>query len=124
MQMKRLGMLLAGAGLIAASGAIFSAQADNNRWLPTCKAQRRVSMNTPARSIRAMVALTALVLVAGPNAQAFATISDPATGQRVLLGTDVLTPVPGVRIEAESKSKEPLIRVAPQCSYCFGFDPG
>jgi hypothetical protein len=29
--MKRLGMLLAGAGLIAATGAIFSAQADNNR---------------------------------------------------------------------------------------------
>ena len=76
--MKRLGMLLAGAGLIAASGAIFSAQADNN-------------------------------------------ISDPATDQRVLLGTDFVAPVPGVRIEADSKSKVPLIRVAPQCSYCYGF---
>ena len=75
--MKRLGTLLAGLGLIAASGAIFSAQADNK-------------------------------------------ISDPATDQRVLLGTDVVAPVPGVRIEADSKSKVPLIRVATQCPSCYG----
>jgi hypothetical protein len=68
--------------------------------------------------------MIAAVLVAGPNTQAFATISNPATDQRVLLGTDVAAPVPGVRIEAESKSKEPLIRVAPTCPGCFHFDGG
>jgi hypothetical protein len=77
------------------------------------------SMNIPTRSIRTLVALTALVLFAGSNTQAFATISDPATGQTVLLGTDVVAPVPGVRIEADTKSKEPLIRVAPHCPNCF-----
>ena len=87
-------------------------------------------MNTPTRSIHAAVGLAALILVAAPAIQAFATISNPATDQRVLLGTDVAAPVPGVRIEADTKSKESLIRVAPyhtggggSCGSCF-FDGG
>jgi hypothetical protein len=80
-------------------------------------------MNTRAHRIRAFVALMALALAAGPNTQAFARISNPATDQRTLVGTDVLAPVPSVRIEAETKSKAPLIRVAPHCEDCV-FDPG
>jgi hypothetical protein len=73
-------------------------------------------MNTPVRGIRALVALTLLVLVAGPNTQAFATISNPARDKTMLVGTDVVDPVmAGVRSEADSKSKLPLIRVAPGC---------
>jgi hypothetical protein len=41
----------------------------------------------------------------------------------MLVGTDALAPVPGVRIEADSKSKVPIIRVAPKCPGCF-VDPG
>ena len=82
-------------------------------------------MSTPTQRIRTSVALIALALIAGPNTQAFATISDPATPQTMLVGTDVVAPVPGVRIEADSKSKVPLIRVAPHCPDCYGeFDEG
>lgn len=83
-------------------------------------------MNTPVRGIRALVVLAALVLVAGPNTQAFATISNPTRDKTMLVGTDVVGPVmAGVRSEADSKSKLPLIRVAPGCpSGCFHFYGG
>ena len=82
-------------------------------------------MNISAQNIRAFIAATAFGLVAGLNAQAFATISPFATDQTTLVGTGVVAPVPGVRIEAHAKSKEPLIRVAPLCPDCRyheGFD--
>src|SRR5215472_12755456 len=77
---------------------------------------KEVPMNA-AQSIRAFAALTALGLVAGPATQALATISDPATGQ-TMVGSDVVAPMPSVRVETGSKSKVPLIRVAPTCSSC------
>jgi hypothetical protein len=80
-------------------------------------------MNIPPRSIRALAALAALVSVAALTTEAFATISNPAVDQRSLVGADVVAPVPGVRIEADSKSRVPLIRVAPHCTGCF-VDPG
>jgi hypothetical protein len=80
-------------------------------------------MNISAQNIRTIVAATAFGLVAGLNAQAFATISPFATAQTTLASTGVVAPVPGVGIEAEAKSKEPLIRVAPGCPSCYrGFE--
>ena len=69
-------------------------------------------MNT-GQSIRASATLMALALIAGPNTPAFAAVSDPAKGQAVLIGTDVVAPVPGVRVEADTTPKMPLIRLAP-----------
>ena len=79
-------------------------------------------MNIPPRSIRALAALAAFVSVAAFTTETFATISNPAVDQRMLAGTDVVA-LPGVRIEADTKSKVPLIRVAPHCTECF-VDPG
>jgi len=57
--------------------------------------------------------------VVGPGGEAFATISSTATDQKTLVGNDADAPIVGVRIEADSKSKEPLIRVAPECPNCY-----
>ena len=64
--------------------------------------------------------------VVGPGGEAFATISSTATGKKTPVGNDAAAPIVGVRIEADSKSTEPLIRVAPLCSRCYyrWFDGG
>lgn len=81
-------------------------------------------MNASARSIRALAALAACVSVAALATQAFATISNPAADQRMLVGTEVIAPVIA-GVEAASEPKVPLIRVAPVCASCYGiFDGG
>ena len=81
-------------------------------------------MNASARSIRALAALAACVSVAALATQAFATISNPAADQRMLVGTEVIAPVIA-GVEAASEPKVPLIRVAPGCPSCYGiFDHG
>jgi hypothetical protein len=47
---------------------------------------KEVQMNASARSIRAVAALVAFVSVAALATQAFATISNPAADQRMLVG--------------------------------------
>ena len=49
-------------------------------------------MNASPRNIRAFAALAAFLSVAALATQAFATISNPAADQRMLIGTDVVTP--------------------------------
>ena len=44
---------------------------------------------------------------------------DPWRRWRFSVGTDVIAPVLGIPIEADSKSKVPLIRVAPVCPRCL-----
>jgi hypothetical protein len=80
-------------------------------------------MNIALRSIRAFAVLAAFIAVAALTTAAFATISDPAVDRRMLAGSDVVAPLPSARDEAESKSKVPVIRVAPHCTDCF-VDPG
>ena len=80
-------------------------------------------MNTHTQRIRTFVGPVALALIAGSATQASAAISGPTTNHHTLVGNDVVAPVPGVRIEADSKSKLPVIRVAP-CPGCFGGDFG
>jgi hypothetical protein len=73
------------------------------------------------QTIRAFAGLVALALIAGPSIQASATISDPGLRQTELVGTDTAAPTLSVPIDDASKSKEPLIRVAPVCASCFSF---
>jgi hypothetical protein len=80
-------------------------------------------MNASARSIRTLAALAAFVSVAALATQAFATISNPAADQRMLVSTDVIAPVIA-GVEAASEPKAPLIRVAPHCTDCGVFDHG
>jgi hypothetical protein len=80
-------------------------------------------MNASPRSIRALAALAAFVSVAALATQAFATISNPATDQRTLVGSEVIAPVVA-GVEPASEPKVPLIRVAPHCSSCDMFDDG
>jgi hypothetical protein len=87
-------------------------------------AEKEIPMNTPALSIRAITAVMAVALIAGLNTQALATISSPVTDQKTLVATDVAAPIADIRIEASSKSKEPLIRVAPSCPTCRYFEGG
>jgi hypothetical protein len=82
----------------------------------------RDPMNISAQTIRTIVAATAFGLVAGLNAQAFGTISPFPTNHTTPVGISVVAPVPGVRIDAEGQSKQPLIRVAPACPGCRGFE--
>ena len=80
-------------------------------------------MTASPRNIRAFAALAAFLSVAALATQAFATISNPAADQRMLIGTDVVTPVIAGS-EPASEPKAPLIRVAPQCPECHMFDDG
>jgi hypothetical protein len=80
-------------------------------------------MNIALRSIRAFAVLAAFIAVAALTTAAFATISDPAADRQMLAGSDVVAPLPGARTEAKSKSKAPLIRIAPHCTECI-VDPG
>jgi hypothetical protein len=80
-------------------------------------------MNASPRSIRAFAALAAFLSVAALATQAFATISNPATDQRMLVGSDVIAPVIA-GVEPASEPKVPLIRVAPVCPDCHMFDDG
>jgi len=75
-------------------------------------------MNT-AQSMRTFAAFITLALIAGSAPQALATISNPATDQSLLNRADVVAPLPSVHIEADSTTKEPLIRVAPTCETCY-----
>jgi hypothetical protein len=60
-------------------------------------------------------------LVAALTTPAFATISNPAADQRMLVGGDVVAPVVA-GVEPASEPKVPLIRVAPRCPGCYGLD--
>ena len=80
-------------------------------------------MNTHTQRIRTFVGPVALALIAGSATQASAAISGPTTNHNTLIDNDVVAPYRGVRIEADSKSKLPVIRVAP-CPGCFGGDFG
>jgi hypothetical protein len=85
---------------------------------------KEIQMNASPRSIRALATLAALVAVAALTTQAFATISNPAANQRMLVGNDVIAPVIA-GVEPASEPKVPLIRVAPRCPGCYGiFDGG
>jgi hypothetical protein len=80
-------------------------------------------MNASPRRIRALAVSAALASIAALTTQAFATISNPATEQRTLVGSELATPVIADR-EAASEPKAPLIRVAPGCPGCWMFDDG
>ena len=81
-------------------------------------------MTASPRNIRAFAALAAFLSVAALAAQALATISNPAADQRMLIGTDVVTPVIA-GVEPASEPKVPLIRVVPGCpTGCHMFDDG
>ena len=80
-------------------------------------------MNIALRSTRAFTVIAAFISVAALTTAAFATISNPTVYRLTLAGSDVVAPLPGARIEAKSKLKIPLIRVAPHCTGCF-VDPG
>ena len=61
-------------------------------------------MNASARSIRVLPALAAFVSLAVLATQAFATISNPAADQRMLVGSEVIAPViAGVEAASEPK---------------------
>jgi hypothetical protein len=86
---------------------------------------RRWGLKNEGRlSIRALAVLTAFVSVAALATQAFATISNPAADQRMLVGSDVVAPVVA-DVKPASEPKVPLIRVAPGgCPNCDMFDDG
>jgi hypothetical protein len=54
---------------------------------------KEILMNASTRSIRGLAALAAFVSVAALATQAFATISNPAADQRMLVGSDAVAPV-------------------------------
>jgi hypothetical protein len=64
-------------------------------------------MNASPRSIRALAALAAFVSVAALATQGFATISDPAADQRILVGSNVIAPVVA-DVKPASEPKVPL----------------
>ena len=70
------------------------------------------------QNTRTFLGLAVLGLLAGTSTQALATISDPSTRQTEMVGTNVAAPETSFRLDADSKSKEPLIRVAPVCAQC------
>ena len=81
-------------------------------------------MNGSSRTIRALAALAVFASVTALTTQASATISDPAIEQRMLVGTDVVTPIVA-SMEPTSEPKIPPIRVAEGCTSCDDmFDDG
>jgi hypothetical protein len=86
--------------------------------LAAIRHEARFSGTPHPQRIRTFVGLVALALVAGSNTPAFAAVSVPARDQTMLIGTDVATPLPGLRFETSSEPKVLVIRVAPHCASC------
>jgi hypothetical protein len=74
-------------------------------------------MTGSTQAIRAWLAVAVTAFLLNPGLST-ATLPSPALDQKAMVGTDIFASGPNVPLDAASKAKEPLIKVAPQCPSC------